>query len=990
MKPCGNLKELLPLFQTRALLERNIFGILVVIALQSGVGPTPLSSNQVSTPAHPTSAFRLPPPRPRQHAAIWQIWIIGLIMGAIAGTALRHEIAGQTATLRVDALITNGSIFRIYYNNDWEKPQDLPAVPNRWNQYVFTVPARLTALRFDLPDVGAHTFVRFISVTSGTRVSTIPVAQLSGWIGAHLNSSLQPDGTVLLTSDGPGGYLMSSEDIQAASSRPILQHLHLDAQTLFWFSFSALLLLFVVRARHYVVSALVIVGSILIALFVGRFAAIETLHIHGRLPAVSSAIGAAAYMGLSLSNELRSVNFGIAAAAIVAAMICFLWLRKESGLRAPFRPESNKVRIAFFFSIVLVCGVFALPLASQYLAGAAINPHPTDFDSQNLLTWEFLRFHGKLPFRDYWFPYGGFYDRLAPLYPDLFFEFLNELLLIAVFVWFGLKILHNRLSMMVGCCLLFFFFQSAHLFWPGASPRYFLSFALVLITAVAVQEASLSYFAFLGAFFAYVIWQEASQAIFAAPASALLIGVGILMAPAKQGRLRLLKSLGVGMAAGAFGFALYIAGLYKNAQLPEWWTFISKVNDSAAYGAVLAPISDWVSLRSGLSSALLLLIAFLVVAGLVHIIWPAVRRDIYSFLPLSLGILSWMMLQKQIIRPGMETQIIAIPLFGVVLLIFQRIEGRSPRAVAAWLSFSAGFLFFCFILDSGTWNAGVMPQLDRVEETPSDVKAMLFSPQRWTVADQAYFAPQLFQFAGFAPGLMNGAQVRDHLRTLVPVAANDTVYNLGNEPLTYILLQKSVPFYTNIYNESPIYAQRKTIEWLQQYEPKYVFWNSSSDVFDGVPDQIRIPLVYTYVLQHYRFAAADAKYQVLQRMGPGERPDFVYWTKTLGTTFDLGFVTAASDLRDSEQGATRVEVLDLQIAAPREGAQASVPIQFGDNTITVSLKEVAGKRTYIARLDRIPILEAAHSTGLELHLGTPSAGATAFLRTLSVPADDLY
>ncbi len=949
-----------------------------------------MNSNPVTIPARPSDRFRLPPPRPRQATPIWLICLVALVLGCIAGAYLRRQIAGQYATLRVDALITNDSIFRVYYNNNWEKPQDVPVTPNQWAQYAFTVPARITALRFDLPDAGSRAAIRSIAVSNGKRVSAIPVSQLQGWIGSHITSAFQPDGTILLTSDAPGGYLMSAEDIQAGSSHPLLEHIHLDAQTLFWFFFAALILLFGICFRVNSVSPWIAAGSIIAALFAARFLLLGLLQARGSLPSVDSAIGAAAYAGLSLSKELHAVNFGIAAGVIVAAVICFLWLRKNPAARAPFTPERGKVSIPFFTVVLLICALFTLPPAHQYLAGAAINPHPTDFDSQNLLTWEFLRFHGKLPFRDYWFPYGAFYDRLAPLYPDVLVEFLNDLLLVAVFVWFGLKVFRNRIWILLACGVLFFLFQCAHVFWPGASPRYFLSFGLVLITAVAVEEASLAYFALLGGFFAYVVWQEASQAIFAAPASALLIVAGVLFAPAKQYRVRLLKSIALGIATGVLGLAMYAADLYKNSQLAEWWTFISKVNDSAAYGAVLAPISDWVSFRTGLSSALLFLIAFLVIAGIVHVIWPAARRSIYAFLPLSLGVLSWMMLQKQIIRPGIETQIIAIPLFGVVLLVFQRVEGIAPRRAAAWLSFSAGLLFFCFILDAAIWQGGLMPQLQRVSDTAGNVEATFSDSSRWAVADQAYFAPQLFQFAGFGPAVINGAQLRDHLRAIAPVNANETVYNLGNEPLIYLLLQNPVPFYTNVYNESPIYAQQKTVEWLDQHRPKYVFWDRVSDIFDGVPDQVRIPLVYTYVLEHYRFVVSDSKYQVLQRAGSGEQPDYAYWAKMLGDNLDLGYIPAASGLRNTDRDARKAEAIELQVAAPQQGARASIPVQFGDYTLTLTIREIAGKRNYFIRVDHIPILAAANSAGLPLHLGSPSAGTIAFLRPISVPADDLY
>jgi hypothetical protein len=228
------------------------------------------------------------------------------------------------------------------------------------------------------------------------------------------------------------------------------------------------------------------------------------------------------------------------------------------------------------------------------------------------------------------------------------------------------------------------------------------------------------------------------------------------------------------------------------------------------------------------------------------------------------------------------------------------------------------------------------------------------------------------------------------LRAVAPTAPDETIYNLGNEPLTYVLLKKPVPFYTNVYNESPIYAQQTTVQWLARYQPNYVFWDATADTFDGVPDQIRIPLVYSYVLQHYRFRVSDGRYQFLQRSDSADKPDFAYWIKMLGANLDLRYIPAASTLdHQSGHGTRNVDVVDLQVAGPRQGAQITVPVQFGEYATTLMFNEIAGKPNYIIRLDRIPILDTALSAGLSIRLGNPSSGV-ASLRRISAPPDDLY
>src|SRR2546430_17117211 len=74
-------------------------------------------------------------------------WMAALLLGLIIGVVVRHEITHQSATLDVEARITKGAIFRVYYNNQWTEPQLAAIRPNQWTHYHFTVPSHLIALR---------------------------------------------------------------------------------------------------------------------------------------------------------------------------------------------------------------------------------------------------------------------------------------------------------------------------------------------------------------------------------------------------------------------------------------------------------------------------------------------------------------------------------------------------------------------------------------------------------------------------------------------------------------------------------------------------------------------------------------------------------------------------------------------------------------------------------------------------------------------------
>jgi hypothetical protein len=918
-----------------------------------------------------------------------------LLIGGFLGTAMRHKVSAQFATLRIQALVTSGSVFRIYYNGEGD-PHDVPISSNQWAEYAFKVPARITALRFDLTDASSRAVIRSIKLTDGAQAQEIPAVQLLSWLSNHIHVQPQADGTVVLTNDVQGAYMMSGENLQVGSGNGILQRLHiegfrLDAATFFWCFLVALLLLLVAAIGRRVDSAAIVIASVAASICVCRYAMLQLLKSHAAFPAVNSAVGAAAFFGISVVSETRAVNGAIFIATLVAIAISTFWLAKQHQLHVALSSERTRVRLAYFVPVFILCGWFALPQAAQMLASAPSWVHETAFDSQNVLAWEFLRFHGKLPYRDFWFPYGGLYNRLAPLYPDLLIEFLNDLLLIAIFIWFGLKILRNRIGILLGLLAVYEFSTALHVFNGGASPRYFLCFAAVLMAAVAVEEASALYYGLLGAFFAYVVSQESSQAIYAAPACAVLIGAGVCLAPIRERRMQQTRSLAIGIATGLIGLAIVLGKMGWNGQLAEWWRFISKIGDSAAYGAGRAPIPQWVSLQARLASGALVLVVLLIVGGAVHAIWPICgRRSMYQWLPLSLGVVSLMIFQKQIIRSGMETQFLGIPVLGGVLLVWQRLTALNRQRVYPVAVFCAGFLFCCFVFDPAVWDATIAPQLAAMRRAPQNLQALCCRSEQWARAREAYFLPQAFQFSGFGAGFLNGIQLRERLQSAAPTTPTESIYNLGNDPLLYVMLRKPMPFYSNIYNESPVYAQQKTVDWLQQYQPKYVFWEPGANEFDNVPNQVRVPLLYTYVIEHYRYLKTDGKYDILQRIGPSDHPDVTYWSSKLGTNVDLGYIPATSSLSDGPGGSTTTPLLEVSVASPQRDAQLTLPLRAGRQNWTVAFKELPKKKMYVIRLDRIALLEAERSNGVQIIVGAPPTGTTIRLRRTPVPVEDLY
>jgi hypothetical protein len=103
---------------------------------------------------------------------------------------------------------------------------------------------------------------------------------------------------------------------------------------------------------------------------------------------------------------------------------------------------------------------------------------------------------------------------------------------------------------------------------------------------------------------------------------------------------------------------------------------------------------------------------------------------------------------------------------------------------------------------------------------------------------------------------------------------------------------------------SDMREQREVVAWLGTHEPKYVLWRPSFKVFDGVPNVVRVPELFTYVVGHYQFHRTFDGFDLLIRkadrtdlpLGPEERN---YWTTSLGQELNLRALPAISSIRDN-------------------------------------------------------------------------------------------
>jgi hypothetical protein len=228
-------------------------------------------------------------------------------------------------------------------------------------------------------------------------------------------------------------------------------------------------------------------------------------------------------------------------------------------------------------------------------------------------------------------------------------------------------------------------------------------------------------------------------------------------------------------------------------------------------------------------------------------------------------------------------------------------------------------------------------------------------------------------------------------RAIAPLVrgSSSNLYVLGDDPVEYVLLNQQPPWEINVYNTSPIRDQHHVIAWIEDHKPAVAILDlPDGQTFDGVPDDVRIPLVYQQIVGAYEPAKSVDGYDVLLRRRPREKPAATFWIDQLGSVLDLGAIPdVESPILPATRGSERTPVLQVRARTTAPRGEVSVPISFGGNVVTVEFQATPGRRSYDIPIDRLWPWALSHHVKLG---GAPSTGWSATIVSGSMPTSRLY
>jgi hypothetical protein len=919
--------------------------------------------------------------------------------GVASGEWFSAMATGQSSVVEVRATIDRGSNFRLYYNNMWSEPQVASIVPGRETTYRFSVPSRLIALRFDPSDEpGAEMSLRDVTIRSGSASATLATDQLQHWLRANLDVAYDPaTATARVLVRERAAYMMGGVDIDLTQQPwPLLRYFRLNAITLLWclFGTGAVFLLLSTPRRDLGTAAGVML-IVLISIGAAYVVAPRVLSGPGELPDVSQTVGHHSYFGRSKALEMRATNRAIAA-ALAMTLVLGWWLRRvvQRGVASAPAPATASASIRptrgeliLLAASVLLFAIASLPTAALLYQRALIVRHPIDFDSMSALAWQYLNATGMLPYRDYWFPYSGNYDQLAPLYPEVTVSWEHAILLFGVVTIGAYAAVKRSVLGVFALFAVWFYLVGMGPAMGMANVRYFLAPSLILATAVALQQRTWWSAGALGVWMFYVLQEEISQPVYAAPGMTLLVLSALWHPPEGQTRRQLFTRLLVTGATFGVCFVLFLISLFRHDQLAQWWEFIATLNVQANYSGWPADISSWFTVPDTVDQFFVLIIIALVVGGALQAVWSR-GRDLYLLVPVCIGAVSVMLLQKQMIRPGIESQVLAVPIFGLTLLVTQQLRLRpAPLRYAAWTLFSAAFLISCFTWSMQVNRDRVAAYLDIGSDLTSDLAYSVMASERWAPARAAYFAASSVVVDG-----MPGDAFAERVRQLTGITAQDNIFVLGDTTPLYMILQRPIAFYANLYNQSPLFCQRKTMAWMDQYDPKYLFWDPAEKAFDNVPNPVRVPLLFNRAIAQFVPLGKVGRFEVLRKRQPSEPVALAFWRERLGTSLDLGFIPAATDVltQAHDRGDVSMRYVVATVRSFADGAKQTITFRLAGEPYTVQFTTRLGVSRYAIAVDRLPFASAGDVLGVPPAIVSASPGVTVALERFLLPRERLY
>jgi hypothetical protein len=863
--------------------------------------------------------------------------------------------------IKVDLQADKGEAIEVYLNGSGY-PLRQRLVLNQRVTYVFHgAPSNISVLRLDPTDAdGAHVTLYGLEVADGQgTLRRFTASDLMRWTPANVAAPELREGTFKFISATDDPILVTRVDVQSSQAYPSwwekwlrIQSSQESLPSFIAVGFALFALTgFSARGRflEFPLAALAICALVAAARF--------TVDHYRHLAPASTSVGHATFYGLSTGANRLAIMAAFTVAAGLGAIggVIMRFTRRlarstsltDENLLAKRASFPRWARLLSCAIVVTIIGAILFPNLRGTASMLQTRLFSPQWDANNITYWSYLAERGYLPFRDFWYPYGGFYIFSVATPTDVILRWLYGWLLFAIFFISFYELSSRRIAPSIFATL---FMLSGYLGLLSHVDRYLLCINVVIsYLAIGYKSKWLSPGRFL-------FWLSCALALFFEPTQLIYGGAGIFATLVSglwrvnsgqwdDWRSRLLKDFAV-----PAGFVLVLCcWLALHAQLAPFLRFQLNLIDMSTYSAL--PANLVVRLSEPLSAGFLALTVpiVMVTLGVLERLQGFDKNRCYADGLLALGVTGFMLLQKYIVRE-MNADMLTFCVASLLAYLFLR---QGHRTLWEYLAVStiSGMLVFLVI------QTGIAVYMARsVREYPHRIE----DTWRMLRRERSVFAAA--NAAQYAPGRF--ALLPDHLEANAWLRANredrgEEIFSLTDDPVLYILSGESPVYQANLYNASPIYEQQRMVRWLKSENPEFLSLDASNVSFDALPLAVRCPLIFEYVIGRYVPAHVVGSIEILRRRRPEEVIPLPYWRDKLGSTHDLGHLPEVSSFGRFSPCPSRgksecVDFLEVHLTGQGEGTQNLViPMEVEGLPFAIRMQTKPSQGIYYILLDRI-------------------------------------
>ena len=922
------------------------------------------------------------------------------VVGFCVGLFLRSSIPFQSIDLSIDMEVDKGIAIEVYVNGKATPVSRLSLNPGQRQVYRFSgMPEIIKQIRIDPTDAPqANIKIYGLVFSRGEeKLRQLPGALLQAWSLLNVHS-IETNGTFChleSTTDDPiitqdtdyifsKGWGVGLKSLANSLMSKRLAGMVTDPSSLTVILILLGLLILIIadcKTQYHFIGAPFLILLVFLISF-GKRIVEFFLDSFGRAPPIHYAVGHASYFGYSKSLERLAFYAVILAALLVMVVVFFIYRKWGKGdnsiaydLDKP--PAAKPVSWRFLLALLGIPAVLGFPQLNQAFANLGQVNHGVHYDGLSMLTWQYETHMGWLPFKDFWYPYGGLAYIDGPFPWEMMGFFLLNFI---VFASFALAVYwlvdRNRwwTTILVGLILLLVISR-----YITAPHRYFISLDYILLFLVLQREKKLNYFyyvlygVFAGLFFIF----DPVYFVYASLPMLVLLVVCLIKIKDKIQRSFYLKKV----AASAAIFVVFVIAdivlLWKQGQFQGLLYFYKHLNTLAVSAAIPAALKSWFKFGTTSNHLLVYSIPFFIAYGLYLSVArkPKAPDSKCGSILLSTGLLSFIIFQKNLVRMHMGSQIIGFCVVGGLLYLYywSRYWNRFQKQSAVFI------LLFLLGFKQVDWQPTVNRYVQRVPHLLSNMEILTRNREEIKQQVDSYFSIKGFQ------NIPGATEFAKYYREVMQRQSKTPFYVLGDDSFLYIIAKQKPPFHITLYGGCNIFDQKLITDWLEENKVEFVIWKPAFTHFDSVPNLVRVPNIYNHVIKHYEPYGTFATYQVLKRRDPIQPIPVEFWRRYLGDTIDLGHLPSITDISKMTNCGVHAssaghEFLEVKVTGQKSDQQRTIRVNVGDLSFNILFWQNQKDDVYRIYLDHIwfwnclkkekvvPSLDQSQDTGLAIEI----------------------